>query len=100
MKVPVIPVPEAVFPYLKEGQTLRLDDGNIILTVTKVSPALPAAETRVAAGGVLSSRKSLAIDGVSVELPTLTAQDFENLKVLQKYRVTGVMLPFVRGREI
>lgn len=99
MKVPVIPVPEAVFSYLKEGQTLRLDDGNIILTVTKVSPALPAAEARVAAGGVLSSRKSLAIDGISVELPTLTAQDFENLKVLQKYRVTGVMLPFVRGRE-
>lgn len=92
-----IPVPDAVFPYLKEGQTLRLDDGQIILTVKKMDAALPEAEAVVMTGGLLSSRKSLAIDGVSVELPTLTAQDHENLKVLQKYRVTGVMLPFVRN---
>lgn len=94
-----IPVPEAVFSYLKEGQTLRLDDGNIILTVTKVFQTMPEAEAEVKTGGLLSSRKSLAIDSVSVELPTLTNQDLENLKVLRKYRVTGVMLPFVRGSE-
>lgn len=98
-QIPAIPIPDAVFPYLKEGQTLRLDDGNIILTVTKIHPALPEVTSKVVAGGLLSSRKSLAIDGVSVELPTLTPQDFENLKVLQKYRVTGVMLPFVRSSE-
>ena len=78
-----IPVPDAVFPYLKEGQTLRLDDGQIIFTVKKMDAALPEAEAVVMTGGLLSSRKSLAIDGVSVELPTLTAQDHENLKVLQ-----------------
>lgn len=94
-----VPVPDAVFPYLKEGQTLRFDDGKIILTVTKVDLALPEAEAAVTAGGLLSSRKSLAIDGVSVKLPTLTPQDLDNLKVSQKYRVTGVMLPFVRNSE-
>lgn len=97
--LPSIPVPDAVFPYFKEGQTLRLDDGKIILTVKSVDAALPEAETVVVTGGLLSSRKSLAIDGVSVELPTLTAQDLENLRILDRYRVTGVMLPFVRSGE-
>ena len=94
-----IPVPDAVFPYLKEGQTLRLDDGKITLTVKNVDASVPEAETVVVTGGLLSSRKSLAIDGVSVELPTLTVQDLENLRILDHYRVTGVMLPFVRGSE-
>ena len=96
-KVPEIPVPEMIFSYLKEGQTLRLDDGKIILTVSRVDASVPRAEAVTVNGGLLSSRKSLAIDGISVELPTLTAQDHENLKVLNKYRVTGVMLPFVRN---
>ena len=67
--------------------------------VKSVDAALPEAETVVVTGGLLSSRKSLAIDGVSVELPTLTAQDLENLRILDRYRVTGVMLPFVRSGE-
>ena len=94
-----IPIPDAVFPYLREEQTLRLDDGKIILTVTNVNQVLPEAAATVIAGGYLASRKSLAIDGVSVNLPTLTPQDLENLKVLKKYRGTGVMLPFVRDSK-
>lgn len=91
-----IPIPDAVFPYLREGQTLRLDDGTIILTLCQIDRTLPAAEAMVVTGGLLSSRKSLSIDNVSVELPTLTTQDLENLQSLHHYRVTGVMLPFVR----
>ncbi|MCD8019762.1 MAG: pyruvate kinase, partial [Clostridiales bacterium] len=57
------------------------------------------ATAEVLTGGILKSRKSLAIDGCSIDLPTLTLQDLENLKVLRKYRVTGVMLPFVRSSQ-
>lgn len=96
---PEIPVPETIFSYLKKGQTVRMDDGNIILTVTQVDTTQFHAEAIVTTGGLLSSRKSLAIDGISIELPTLTTQDYENLKLLQKYHVTGVMLPFVRDSK-
>lgn len=92
---PFIPVPDAVLSNLKKGQTIRLDDGKIILKITDSDETLATVVT----GGILTSRKSLAIDGVSIQLPTLTEQDLNNLDALARYRVTGVMLPFVRGKE-
>ena len=50
-------------------------------------------------GGVLRSRKSLAVPGVVLHTPTLTAEDRQNLEQARQYGVTGVMLPFVRGAE-
>lgn len=98
-----IPLPEEVIPYLKNGQVLRLDDGKIQLQITFQPKNLSANEQQIYAvvltGGRLTSRKSLSLDGISIDLPTLTAQDKKNLQVLQKYHVTGVMLPFVRHKE-
>lgn len=98
-----IPLPAEVIPYLKNGQILRLDDGKIILQVVPPSADLSEQEQHIYAtvltGGILTSRKSLSLDGQSINLPTLTAQDQKNLQVLQKYHVTGVMLPFVRHKE-
>lgn len=91
---PVIPVPDTVLANLK-GQTIRLDDGKIILKITDSDETLATVVT----GGTLTSRKSLAIDGLSIQLPTLTEQDLNNLDVLARYRITGVMLPFVRTKE-
>lgn len=90
-----IPVPYLLLSHLKNAQTIRLDDGKIILEVTDSANALAT----VVSGGTLTSRKSLSIDGLSLELPTLTDQDLHNLDVLARYRVTGVMLPFVRGKD-
>ena len=50
-------------------------------------------------GGELTSRKSIAIKDVTVPLPVLTETDKQNLKLLRKYHVTGVMLPFVRNAD-
>ena len=50
-------------------------------------------------GGELTSRKSIAIKDLTVPLPVLTKTDKENLKLLRKYHVTGVMLPFVRNAD-
>lgn len=50
-------------------------------------------------GGVLRNRKSIALPDREIMTPTLTAEDLENLRDAKEAGVTGVMLPFVRGRE-
>ena len=78
-------------------QTLLLDDGKLELTVTGGRPG--ALFCTVVRGGTLESRKSLAAPGLDLHLPTLTDEDEENLALAKGCGVTGVMLPFVRGRE-
>ena len=52
----------------------------------------------VVRGGTLQSRKSIAAPGLAVPSPTLTEEDLQNLKIAKQCGVTGVMLPFVRGK--
>lgn len=54
---------------------------------------------RVLRGGRMKSGKSLAVVGKEIPMPTLTAQDLENLILAPSFGVTGVMLPFVRSKE-
>lgn len=91
----LIPCPAKIFPHAKEGRKVHIDDGKITLLLKAASPdgSFPAA---VVKGGVLPGKKSIAIEGVRIPLPVLTEADKENLALLRKYRVTGVMLPFVR----
>ncbi|MCI6858076.1 MAG: pyruvate kinase [Eubacterium sp.] len=94
----VIPCPSILFSYLEEGQTVCLNDGKITLSVcSALEDGIFCGEVRT--GGELSSRKSIAIEGLSIPLPTLTKKDRENLKLLRKFRVTGVMLPFVKTAD-
>ena len=90
-----IPCPEALVQAVQPGQELLLDDGKLLLRVESVRAA--ALLCTVVRGGVLQSRKSLAAPGASVNMPTLTAEDMENLRLAFACGVTGVMLPFVRG---
>lgn len=75
-----------------------LPDGKIVLELSA-----PLEEdifcAKVKKGGELTSRKSIAIKDVTVPLPVLTETDKQNLKLLRKYHVTGVMLPFVRNAD-
>lgn len=95
----IIPVPPEIFPHLSAGQTIRLDDGKIILQAEQTDRDALCATAKVLTGGTLFSRKSLSIDGVSLRLPTLTKQDKENLSHASRFGVTGVMLPFVRDAD-
>ncbi len=92
-----IPLPPAVLPHLLPGQEVLLDDGKLLLRVTEVLPQ--GALARVERGGVLRSRKSAALPGVDIRLPAMTDSDLENLRLAKSFGVTGVMQPFVRGRE-
>lgn len=94
---PDIPLPPAALSRLAPGQEVLLDDGRLLLRVIKSLPE--GALARVERGGVLQSRKSAALPGVDIRLPAMTDSDRENLRLAKDYGVTGVMQPFVRGRE-
>lgn len=90
-----IPVPPCVTENVRDGDELLLDDGQLALRVLDGARG----RCRVTRGGVLLARKSLAIVGRELPAPTLTALDRENLRAAKAFGVTGVMQPFVRGRD-
>ena len=91
-----IPCPVQLVQAARPGQQLLLDDGKLLLRVNAVDTALHCTVLR---GGLLQSRKSIAVPGVEVSSPTLTDEDLQNLRVAADCGVTGVMLPFVRSAE-
>lgn len=90
-----VKVPKRVLGCLQKGQDVMLDDGKLLLKVKKAKESY--ADCVVLRGGVLKSRKSMALPGVKLELPTLTKADLSNIQSAQEAGVTGVMLPFVRN---
>lgn len=96
-----IPVPAMLLPYLQPGQEVLLDDGKILLKIEELFRVKNGyvAETTVARGGKLASRKSIALPCTSIYTPTLTESDLCNISDAKKYGITGVMLPFVRNQE-
>lgn len=90
-------IPRPVFEKLEVGTFLLIDDGKILLEVEEKRSR--AAECVVVRGGILRSEKSIAIPGVAFETPTLTESDIDNIRKAKEYGITGVMLPFVRGKE-
>ncbi len=107
----MIPIPKQVLWELEKGNRILLDDGKILIEVIEIldQENQPTNETKcsfggrvlckIIRGGILTSRKSIAVPGCKIELPTLTASDIKNIGMAKKYGVTGVMLPFVRGRQ-
>ena len=91
-----IPLPTVITDILKPGMELWMDDGKLRVEVFEARGGLRG---RVLQGGVLHSRKSVAIPGFDLWLPALTETDRENLRAAKDCGVTGVMQPFVRGRE-
>jgi pyruvate kinase len=88
----LLPLPPEVREALRTGQELLLDDGKLLLTVVRGEKA------HVNRGGVLQSRKSVALPGKEIRLPTLTGEDLQNIALAGEYGVTGLMQPFVRSR--
>lgn len=91
-----VPVPALALPRLVPGQQVLLDDGRLLLEI--VSGDGRTARAKVLRGGVLQSRKSLALPGCTLHPPTMTETDLLNLSLAAEYGVTGVMQPFVRDR--
>ena len=91
-----LPFPENMLNALNtsaSGQEVLLDDGKILL-VSEASGRL-----RVVRGGLLESRKSVALPGIAIPSPAMTEADREHIRMAKEYGVTAVMQPFVRGKE-
>ena len=88
-----IALPQAALEKIRPSQELLLEDGKLLLT------AVRGGKAHVNRGGILHSRKSLALPGQEIRLPALTETDLKNIAVAKDYGVTGLMQPFVRSRE-
>ena len=92
-----IPVPALVLENLKAGSEILMDDGRLLLTVLEAGKEKAGA--RVLRGGLLQSRKSIAVHGVEIHPPTMTEEDLQNIQDAVSFGVTGIMQPFVRSRQ-
>ena len=88
-----LPLPQALREKLTSEQELLLDDGKLLLVLTDRDHAL------VRRGGLLQSRKSVAAPGITLHLPPMTEDDRAGIALAAAAGVTGLMQPFVRGRE-
>ena len=88
-----VPHPE-VFQVLKPGMGLLVDDGKVRLRVVKADRE--AAEVEVTAGEALSDHKGLAVPGVTIPVPALTAKDQVDVDFALRLGVDWVALSFVQ----
>lgn len=98
-----IPLPQPVTDVLRMGseQEILLDDGKLLLKTELTDQGSDKQKIflRVIRGGVLGSRKSVAVPGCLIDTPAMTGTDTENIRNAKKYGVTAIMQPFVRCRE-
>jgi pyruvate kinase len=86
-----------LFMALEDGSRLLLDDGKLVLRVTKAGHDV--IETRVEVGGVLSNNKGLNVPDVVVPLAALTEKDRSDLAFALDQGVDWVALSFVQRPE-
>lgn len=91
-----LPVAQIVIDMAKPDDQIVLDDSAFLLKVLKKEQN--ALCCQVVRGGILHSRKSLAILNRSIPSPTLTQADWNSLALAVSFGVTHVLQPFVRGR--
>lgn len=82
---------------LVAGDTLLLDDGQIVLEVTAIAGA--RVETRVRTGGRLSDHKGLNRLGGGLSAAALTDKDREDIRTAAELGVDFLAVSFVRDAE-
>lgn len=79
---------------VKVGERILLDDGNLEVKVTEVSP--PLVRARVVYGGTLLQFKGINLPGSNVSADPLSNKDLDDLKCVLGNEVDFVALSFVR----
>lgn len=92
-----VPVPPIVLSSARVGHQIALDDSSLLVEVAKTDGR--TLTCTVLRGGLLKSRKSLAILGFQPDSPTLTEEDLANLDLAKDAGVTHILQPFVRGKK-
>ncbi|MEF9497496.1 pyruvate kinase [Chlamydia sp. 04-14] len=89
--------PQCVFPYVREGADVLIDDGYIQAVVTSVSD--DHLELEFINSGELKSHKSLSIREIDLALPFMTDKDINDLKFGVAQGVDVIAASFVRYAE-
>ncbi len=79
------------------GGRILMDDGNLELTVIKVTP--DAVEAKVVFGGVLKSHKGVNLPDASLTIPGFTEKDQADLEFGLNHGVDMLAISFVRTAE-
>jgi pyruvate kinase len=82
---------------VREGQTILLDDGYIMLRVESVRGT--EVHTLVTKGGRLHSHKGIIVPGATISAPPLSEKDIEDLRFGLAAGVDAVALSFVRSER-
>jgi pyruvate kinase len=88
-----LPHPE-VFKVLSPGARIVLDDGRVRLVVRKAGKDF--ADVEVAFGDALSDHKGLAVPGLTIPVPAMTAKDRTDLDFALRIGVDWIALSFVQ----
>ena len=83
-----------IFEALKVGDTLLVNDGNIILKVLECNADFAVTEVEV--GGVISGHKGVNLPNSSLNISPLTPKDLNDLDFALKLGVDCVCLSFVQ----
>jgi len=90
-------LPAILFSNAVQNDILLLDDGKIKLNILEVQPT--RLKAHVIHGGLLKKRKSAALQGKSIQGPTLTESDIQNIQEANRFGVTSIMQPFVKSKK-
>lgn len=93
----IIPVSKGVkFKTVDSGAKILINDGRIVLEVVKhVSNSTLECKTIVS--GLVENRKGVNFPGVALDVPSLTAQDEQDLELALKNGADWIALSFVRS---
>lgn len=86
-----------IFEAVAEGARLLLDDGKMVLRVTRYG--MDWIETRVEVGGTLSNSKGLNVPDMVLPLAALTEKDRSDLAFAVEQKVDWIALSFVQRPE-
>ncbi len=86
-----------IFEAVAEGARLLLDDGKLVLRVTRYG--LDWIETRVEVGGALSNSKGLNVPDMVLPMAALTDKDRSDLAFAVEQKVDWIALSFVQRPE-
>ncbi len=82
---------------VSSGDTLLLDDGNLVLEVTETTST--EVRCKVVVGGKISDHKGLNVPGAALSVPALSDKDADDLRWALRLRADMIALSFVRSAD-
>lgn len=85
------------YRFVKPGDIIFIDDGKIELQIQEVLPR--RIKTRVIIGGLLGEKKGIHVPGVSIDFPSLTQKDRQDIRMGIVMGVDYIAQSFVQKAE-